>query len=150
VRRVALRIAYRLLQLRWLLTRPSTRGVKCVVTDGDLVLLVRHTYGHRWWDLPGGGVKRNEAPATAARREMGEELSLHRDDWVELGEVQARIHSRRDTLHCFGVDLRAPEITIDRGELATAGWFPRADLPRPRAPYVAEIVALAPRRADAT
>ena len=51
------------------------------------VLLVRHTYGSRGWDLPGGSMKRGEAPVNAARREMHEELGVTIDDWRSLGLV---------------------------------------------------------------
>ena len=74
-------------------------GVKCVLTDGDRVLLVRHTYGPREWDLPGGGVKRGERPATTARREMHEELGSKIDDLRDAGEVLAALNRSRATVH---------------------------------------------------
>ena len=41
-----MRIAYAGLRTYWFLApAPSVVGVKCVLTDGDDVLLVRHTYG---------------------------------------------------------------------------------------------------------
>jgi 8-oxo-dGTP pyrophosphatase MutT (NUDIX family) len=46
--------------------------------DGDRVLLVCKTYGHRW-DIPGGYVDRGESPAAACERELAEELGLHRN-----------------------------------------------------------------------
>jgi ADP-ribose pyrophosphatase YjhB (NUDIX family) len=42
------------------------------------VLLVHPTYKDTW-DIPGGYVERGESPAAACRRELAEELSLHRD-----------------------------------------------------------------------
>ena len=77
-RRAGIRCAYIGLRAYWFLTRPHVIGVKCVVTHGDDVLLVRHTYGHRAWDLPGGTVKRREVPLAAAQREMHEELGRRR------------------------------------------------------------------------
>ncbi|MBV9416653.1 MAG: NUDIX domain-containing protein, partial [Solirubrobacterales bacterium] len=53
------------------------------------VLLVRHTYGRRSWDLPGGTVRRRELPVDAARREMQEELGCRIEDWVDFGVLQA-------------------------------------------------------------
>ena len=73
-RRVAINFAYVGLRVYWFLLRPKVVGVKCVVVHGDRVLLVRHTYGRRSWDLPGGTVRRREVPIDAARREMHEEL----------------------------------------------------------------------------
>src|SRR6516162_8210467 len=60
LRRLAYRLAYRILQVVWFVWRPRMRGVKCLVTCRDRVLLVRHTYGSRAWDVPGGAMKRGE------------------------------------------------------------------------------------------
>ncbi len=105
------------------------RGVKCVLTDGDQVLLVRHTYGPRAWDLPGGAIKRSESPAEAARREMSEELGVSIDDWQPLGELVLTIDRREDRVHCFQAELSDPALDIDLGELAAASWFPGAGCP---------------------
>ena len=64
-RRVAIRCAYVGLRVYWFVARPKVVGVKCVVKHDDDVLLVRHTYGRRSWDLPGGTVKRRELPIEA-------------------------------------------------------------------------------------
>ena len=67
--RLAFRVGYRVLRVWWFVRRPTTRGVKCVLTCGDEILLVRHTYGRTdRWELPGGGVKRREEPRAAASR----------------------------------------------------------------------------------
>ena len=140
-RRVMYRTAYRVLQLIWLVRRPSMHGAKCLITDGDRVLLVRHTYGTRWWDLPGGGVRQGEAPLTAARREMEEELGLRDVPWIDIGELAEIVHHRRDTLHCFHAELRDPPLRVDGGEIAAARWFARRELPYDLAPHVIPIIA---------
>ena len=61
-RRAAYRLAYGLLRVWWFIRRPQVAGVKCLLTHGNEVLLVRHTYGPDVWDLPGGGVKSGESP----------------------------------------------------------------------------------------
>jgi 8-oxo-dGTP pyrophosphatase MutT (NUDIX family) len=148
VRRAAYRFAYTVLRALWFVFRPRTSGVKCVITDHELVLLVLHTYGTRWWDLPGGTPKRDEPPIRTASREMAEELGLEVADWNDIGELQTTIHHRRDTLHCFRAELASPAITIDPVELAAARWFTRAEVadapPRRLAPHVAEILERAP------
>ena len=147
IRRLGYRLAYRVLQVFWFLARPRKEGVKCLVTDRDRVLLVRHTYGRRSWDVPGGSIKRRESPLSAAQREMSEELGLDGAQWAEIGEVRGRLDHRRDVIHCFRVELSAPKLTLDEGELETASWFPRGHLPDDLAPYVDEIVASAPAAA---
>ncbi len=70
LRRLAYRCAYALLWAYRSVAKPALHGVKCVLVDSDRILLVRHTYGPNEWDFPGGGLKRNEAPLSAARREI--------------------------------------------------------------------------------
>ena len=140
VRRFAYRLAYLTLAIYWFVRRPAVEGVKCVLTDGNQVLLVRHTYGRRRWDLPGGAMKRDEPPFAAARREMHEELGIWIDDWVPLGQVFTTSNKRRDTLHCVHAEVDNPRLTIDLGELTTARWFPRQALPMDVSPFVGPIL----------
>ena len=141
--RAAYRGAYAALRTYWFLRRPDIQGVKCVLTDGDRVLLVRHTYGHRAWDLPGGAVRRGEPPAATARREMHEELGVQIDDWRPIGEIRGHIDHRNDTMHCFHTELGPQPLTLDLCELDTAQWFPRSQLPRDLGRFVIEILDLA-------
>ncbi len=143
VGRIAYRLAHRLLRVYWYFGRPEVDGVKCVITDREQVLLVRHTYGRREWDLPGGGMKRDELPPDAARREIEEELGVDIDAWRSLGAIKASAYHSRDTLHCFQAELRDPDLTIDKIELATARWFPRGGLPRDLGRHARKVLALA-------
>ncbi len=129
LRRAGYRIAYRILQAFWFLRRPQIEGVKCLLTSGDHVLLVRHTYGPPVWDLPGGGVKRGEDPLAAARREMAEELGLIDADWRPAGLVTGRQNFRHDTVHGFAAELDGVELTPNPAELAWIRWFLRSALP---------------------
>ncbi len=140
LRRVGYRVAYSGLRVYWFFLRPKLSGVKCVLTDGDEVLLVRHTYGPRAWDLPGGSVKRGELPISAARREMAEELGVSIDDWRPLGSVMVTVGHRSDYVRCFEADAPRRELTIDRGEIAEAAWFPRNRLPEDLGRYARPIL----------
>lgn len=141
VRRLVYRVGYRVLQVAWFVWRPAKTGVKCLVTADDQILLVRHTYGRRRWDVPGGSVKRGEPPLEAARREMAEELGLGGADWIRIGEIRGKMDHRRDTIHCFWAEVEAgTTLTLDRGEIDAAAWFARTDLPADRSPYVIPIV----------
>jgi 8-oxo-dGTP pyrophosphatase MutT (NUDIX family) len=141
--RFAYRAAHVAMRGYWFVRRPKVDGVKCVLTDGAQVLLVRHTYGDREWDLPGGSVRRGELPVNAARREMKEELGLTIEDWSSLGRMLARMHHRRDTLHCFQAELDDPSITMHPGELAAVKWFSRRQLPHDLGVNVRRILARA-------
>jgi 8-oxo-dGTP pyrophosphatase MutT (NUDIX family) len=139
-RRLAYRIAAQLLRVLRPLVPIDWGGVKCVLTDGDQVLLVRHTYGARQWDLPGGGRHRGERSIDAARREMHEELGLMIDDWRALGQLRARIERHRQTIDVYGAELSSPTLELDLGEIEIAAWFARDRLPPDTGRFVAPIL----------
>ena len=140
VRRLAYRIAAGLLRVIRPLVPLDWGGVKCVLTDRGSVLLVRHTYGGRDWDLPGGGHRRGETHEDAARREMHEELGLDGLRWRPLGVLHAHVERHRQTLHLYGAEVTAPVLTIDRGEIAVVSWFPLDALPEQTARFVRPIL----------
>jgi 8-oxo-dGTP pyrophosphatase MutT (NUDIX family) len=142
VRRQGFRVAHHLLRIWWFVRRPTVRGVKCVLIDGDRMLLVRHTYGHRGWDLPGGGVRRDEPAVETARREMLEELGLAIDDWTHLGEFRSAAYHRHDSLNFFCTRVSAPQLQLDRAELADASWFTREEIPPRASKYVSWALGL--------
>lgn len=70
------RILITLFLLARALIRPVEFGVAGAIFDAQgRVLLVRQTY-MSGWRLPGGAIGYGEAPATAVRRELHEELGL--------------------------------------------------------------------------
>jgi 8-oxo-dGTP pyrophosphatase MutT (NUDIX family) len=140
LRRLAFRCAYVVLWVYRSVAKPSLHGVKCVLVDADRILLVRHTYGPAEWDFPGGGLKRNEAPLAAARREMKEELGIEIDNWLAIGDVLARFQRTKSTMHCFRADLSQPQLTLDGGEIRAARWFALQDLPPNLAGHVGPIL----------
>jgi 8-oxo-dGTP pyrophosphatase MutT (NUDIX family) len=149
--RLGFRAGYRVLRVWWFVRQPTKRGVKCVLTRGDDILFVRHTYGRtRSWELPGGGVKRREAPRDAARREVREELGIHLGELAPLGELFARIDGKRDRLWCFAADVGAQDVELDRAEIAECAWFGRDALPVDAARYVKRIVGMAGEGATAS
>jgi 8-oxo-dGTP diphosphatase len=137
------RLAYLGLRLWWLIANPVVTGVKCVLVDGDRVLLVRHSYGRPHWDLPGGTVKRDEQPLDTARREIEEELGIQISEWQSLGTIYDDNDHRRETLHCFQVELSSPELTLARAEIVTARWFRRSELPVRLSRYARMVLARA-------
>jgi ADP-ribose pyrophosphatase YjhB (NUDIX family) len=139
-RRTAMRVAYAGLRTYWFVFRPRVVGVKCVVTHEDDVLLVRHTYGNRAWDLPGGTVRRRELPRDAAEREMHEELGRRFGDWISLGELFVNTNHHDDNLHLFQARVHDRKLDLNLTELAEAAWFPRDALPNDLSRYVRTIV----------
>jgi 8-oxo-dGTP pyrophosphatase MutT (NUDIX family) len=147
VRRAAIRLAYAGLRTYWFVARPRLVGVKCVLIDGEDVLLVRHTYGNRGWDFPGGTVRRREVPREAAKREMQEELGRRIEDWTPLGELFVNTDHHDDNLHLFLARVEDRALDLNLTELAEADWFPRDALPADLARYVRAILVRVTGRA---
>jgi 8-oxo-dGTP diphosphatase len=127
--RIGYRMAYRLAQVWWFVVRPDIHGVKGILLDGDRVLLVRHTYGHRRrWDVPGGHARSSEPAGEAVRREMREELGID-IAWEAVGSIGATTDHKVEHVHCFVGRRPAQELVIARGEIADAQWFDLHALP---------------------
>lgn len=133
-----LRLASWLRKRWWWLARPKVIGVRTIVLDGDdRVLLVRHTYGHRAWYLPGGGAKRGETLAQAAARELEEETGVEVEpESMELLGVFTNLRQHK-TDH-IAVFVARPETWVDRdhgaAEIAERGFYRLDDLPKDTSP----------------
>jgi 8-oxo-dGTP pyrophosphatase MutT (NUDIX family) len=133
LRRTLYRTGFALMRVVWAVTRPSPHGVKvAVVRDGSEVLLVRHTYGPRTWDLPGGLIGSGEEPLEAARRELVEEVGLD-GQLSELGRWDQTDPGRRGSLSGFAMAVtESVTVRIDPAEIAVARWWRLDELPADR------------------
>jgi 8-oxo-dGTP pyrophosphatase MutT (NUDIX family) len=138
------RVAWWGLQLRATVWTRRGDGVKCALTHGGEVLLVRHTYGRRdTWYLPGGAVRRGEPPLRAAAREMEEELGLRdlRLRVLHTFETHVdRLAVRLTYLHAE-LGVRAG-VRADPVEIAQVGWFALDALPTPLGPEERALIAM--------
>jgi 8-oxo-dGTP pyrophosphatase MutT (NUDIX family) len=65
----------------------ATIGVFASIFDSaGRILLVRHTYGSRWWNTPGGHVEPGESLLAALEREVVEEIAceIHVDHLIGI------------------------------------------------------------------
>lgn len=105
-------------------------GAICVVERPDgALLMIRQSYRRRTaWGFPGGLLKRNEAPADAAHREVCEEIGIE----VELDPVPKVVieprHRRVDVIYT-GRAQDGAEPTPCSPEVVEVRWFPPNDLP---------------------
>jgi 8-oxo-dGTP pyrophosphatase MutT (NUDIX family) len=136
--RAGYRLALLLMRAWWVLRRPRSRGVRCVLRHGEAFVLVRHTYGDERWMLPGGRVHRGEDPLEAARREMRQELGVIGTGWRELGRSaarepyrrgSAREPFRRHSTHFIEAEVASPALRPRPAELRDAAWFTLGSLP---------------------
>jgi 8-oxo-dGTP pyrophosphatase MutT (NUDIX family) len=123
--RAGYRLAYRLLQVWWLVRRPEASGAAVAAWHGGRLLVVRTSY-HAMLDLPGGGISGRETPRAAAARELREEtgLQVRPDELVEAGSYRFVDLHRRITDRVFVWRPAAPlEPVADRREVIWAGWM---------------------------
>lgn len=111
-------------------TRGITFGVRGLVTDGEQVLLVRHSYVPGWY-LPGGAVEPGETALASLDRELDEEAGLAIDDDARLHGLFFHAQmARRDHVAVYVVPrwrvLRRFEPTR---EILESRFFPIDDLP---------------------
>jgi ADP-ribose pyrophosphatase YjhB (NUDIX family) len=67
-----------------MIVRPTTVGVRAIVTnDSKQILLVKHTYTNEW-HLPGGKVSKGENLLDALKRELSQEIGLEKINNIEL------------------------------------------------------------------
>lgn len=121
-----------LLHKYFLISRPLTLGVRCVILNHQQqVLLVKHTY-ISGWHLPGGGLNPGESAQNAISREVEEETGLILEDEPKcLGIFHNSETTNRDHIIIFlsqtSQDLRRFNNSI---EIKEAKFFNYFDLPK--------------------
>lgn len=99
------------------------------IDDTDRVALVRqHRYAldHLSWEIPEGGVPREESPLEGAARELREEVGIEASAWREIGRVHLSnsITDEVGTLYlATGLRQVAQELDASEADL-TVGWVP--------------------------
>jgi 8-oxo-dGTP diphosphatase len=111
--------------------RRARLGAAAVIFDGaGRVLLVRHSYGLRNWELPGGGRKPNESVDAAVHREVREETGLE----VAVERISGIYYEPETDQHhfafvCTQVDGATPRASS--AEILECGYWPLDALPKP-------------------
>lgn len=136
-------LAQRLMQWGIRVVVPRQRiGVGLVAFDDrQRVFLLRHVFHPLTpWGLPGGWLKRDEAPASGALRELKEETGL------EAVISQALLIEHESKPSHVGIvflgRLRPGQIRLS-SEILEAGWFDHKRLPRGILPIARRAIALA-------
>jgi len=111
-------------------TRGTTLGVRVLASDGEQVLLVRHSYVSGW-HLPGGAVDPHETAEAAAIRELSEETCHAPAGPLRfVGLYFNPACAGRDHVALFHLDRWSMERPFTPGvEIVEIGFFPIADLP---------------------
>lgn len=146
-------IRARLFHLYFVLRRPMTLGVRGLVYDRakDSVFLIRHTYVPGW-QLPGGGVEKNEDVLYALTRELAEEGNIEITGPARLLSIHHnRQASPRDHVALYLIeDFRQSSPKLPDMEIAEAGFFPVSALPADTTPATLRRINEALREAPAS
>jgi 8-oxo-dGTP pyrophosphatase MutT (NUDIX family) len=142
IRRLAYRVASSLRRIYWFVVRPEITGVKCVIVHDGRWLMVRHTYGHRGWTFPGGGLHRGESSAAAVRREVREEVGIELEEVRLIGSYFSTRDRCRNTVSCYLAEVATGAAAADRIEVAATAWVDPARLPEPRHPAVDDVLGV--------
>ena len=95
-----------------------------------------------WWTFPGGGVKRDETPEAAARREIKEEVGIDLAEVKKLGEFLSTRYFKYDTVYCFFSRVSKPDFSVDNGEVIEARWFDPNNFPENLSFAVPKIIVM--------
>lgn len=121
----------KLFKIYWFLTRPKTRGVKCLIfNEKEEVLMVRLTYYPETWTFVGGGVNKKESTSDAIIRECSEEVGIKLKDIKYVGELYFEHEYKKDTVSVYSSKVKGQDIIIDGKEIAEAKWFDIEKLPQ--------------------
>lgn len=126
----------------WFIVRPSTFGTKVLIEYDGKYLMIRNTYGKGYWTFPGGGKHRNETPEDGAKREAREEVGIHLDSLIYLGEYFSQIEYKQNTVYCFCTQVDNGYFEIDPQEIAEARWFQSDQLPELQSSSVGKVLGL--------
>jgi 8-oxo-dGTP diphosphatase len=127
--RTIFRVGFTIARVWWQLTRPRHQGAMVAIYVDAALLLVRASYRTEW-HLPGGGIRRGEAPEAAARRELAEEIGLKTSALLPAGTARGIWDGRRDCVHFFELHLgELPNLKLDNREIIAARLTPIGELP---------------------
>lgn len=142
MKKIIYKIANPIRKLYWRIFRPRTFGVKCLVENNGRYLLVKNSYGKKFWTVPGGGLNKKESPEEAVRREVREELGIEVQEIKKIGEYESALEYKRDTIFCFRAQSPSEKFSINHNEISEAQWFTPKDIPESHSTAVGKILEM--------
>lgn len=118
-----------LLSIYWKNFHPNTLGVRTLVINNNKILLVKHSYGNKYY-LPGGGVKKFESFENAAKREVLEETGYKITKVKLFGVFQNTNEGKQDTDVVFITNKFSLKTEKISWEIKEARWFDINKLPK--------------------
>lgn len=142
---------YHVYRYKLLQQKPYRKNVvACLVDGGNQILICRkkvrddYEYGNNeHWQLPQGGVEKNETMSEAAKREVFEETGIadatvvgrleraHRYEWpasIAFNQYQGKYRGQEQDMLFMRVDMKKNSIKLDNEEFDAHRWVPRDKL----------------------
>jgi 8-oxo-dGTP diphosphatase len=117
--------AYRAMRLYWEIAHPTTAGALVMVWNSGELLLVRNSYVP-YFSLPGGYIRRGEAPEHAVVRELAEEVGVTAkgSDLTLVFDGSHEWEGKTDHVRLFSLDVPVrPDVQVDHREVIEASWW---------------------------
>ena len=114
--------------------RVALGAAAAIFDDDGRILLVRHSYGRKNWELPGGVAESGESPEQTAVREVAEETGLIVVPERVTGIYSEPGHRLGPAMHFVLRCRREPadaEPQIASDEIIDLSWVEPSSLPRP-------------------
>lgn len=90
-----------------------------------LVRQYRYALGEELWELPAGKLEPNEEPFAAAKRELGEEVGVTADTYLDLGKFYPTVGYCSEIIHCWAAkNLHQIPMHLDEDEFLTPTTMP--------------------------
>lgn len=116
-------------RIYWRVFKPVTYGARIILVCNNKILLVQPCT-LLYWNLPGGGINKNESPEAGAIRELHEELGIKIDkaDYL-LGTYTSNAEGKKDTIYIFVKNINTEIVPKVQIEIGNAGYFDINELP---------------------
>lgn len=121
------------------MVRPSTRTRGLIFDENNRILLVKNWVSNTPWDMPGGGLHRNESLEACLSREVLEETGIKVEETAWQPVATRRRYATNFVY--FTATITAVEPKFQKWELTDAGWFNLEELPPKREPLVDDILS---------
>jgi 8-oxo-dGTP pyrophosphatase MutT (NUDIX family) len=108
-----------------------TKRVRVAIAKDNKILLVKHWIGMDIWQLPGGGIKKNESLISAAKREIKEELNVDINEAEVLNEkyLSTPIHGLSMRYQYVVAKVSDDSAVDPNWEISEYDWFDFDNLP---------------------
>ncbi|MDO5601479.1 MAG: NUDIX hydrolase [Oscillospiraceae bacterium] len=113
--------------LREVVHHPGGACVAALTEDRQVYMVRQYRYavGEELWELPAGKLEKGEDPFEAAKRELGEEVGVTADEYIDLGRFYPTVGYCNEVIYCWAAKgLHTVPLHPDEDEFLTPCKMP--------------------------